>query len=76
MHFGLAAEKAILQGYEKVAMTRVTDDVAVGRKKSELVGRRGLAGHILGMWAALQLALARRSFCVSLRSTQNCRCCV
>ena len=53
LHFGLAVEKALSQGYEKIAMARVADDVAVGRKKSKSVGRRGLAGIILGMWATL-----------------------
>lgn len=46
LHFGLAAERAKAEGL-KVEMVVVGDDVAVGREKGSLVGRRGLAGTIL-----------------------------
>ncbi|KAK9473261.1 Dak1 domain-containing protein [Dipodascopsis tothii] len=45
-HFSLAAEKARAQG-RPTAVVVVGDDVAVGRKKSGKVGRRGLAGTTL-----------------------------
>ncbi|KAL1632422.1 hypothetical protein SLS56_003664 [Neofusicoccum ribis] len=44
LHFGLAREKAHATG-QKIAQIPLTDDVALGRKKSELLGRRGLAGN-------------------------------
>ena len=46
LHFGLATERAKAEGL-KVEMVVVKDDVAVGRVKGSLVGRRGLAGTIL-----------------------------
>ena len=46
LHFGLAVEKAKAEGLT-VEMVVVADDVAVGRQKGSLVGRRGLAGTIL-----------------------------
>jgi len=46
LHFGLAAERAKAEGL-KVEMVVVGDDVAVGRQKGSLVGRRGLAGTVL-----------------------------
>ncbi|KAJ9658551.1 hypothetical protein H2201_007758 [Coniosporium apollinis] len=46
LHFGLAKEKATALGY-KVGVCRMTDDVALGRKKSEGLGRRGLAANVL-----------------------------
>ncbi|SCV04875.1 LANO_0G13344g1_1 [Lachancea nothofagi CBS 11611] len=46
LHFGLAAERARALGINcKVAV--VGDDVAVGREKGGLVGRRALAGTVL-----------------------------
>lgn len=47
LHFGLAREKTHAMG-QKIAQIPLTDDVALGRKKSELLGRRGLAGNVLG----------------------------
>lgn len=56
LNFGLAAEKtraalayanAPDQGHEGVEVVNIADDVAVGRKKGGLVGRRGLAVNIL-----------------------------
>lgn len=46
-HFHLAAEKARAQWGHRVEVLVVGDDVAVGRKKSGKVGRRGLAGTVL-----------------------------
>ncbi|KAF2087785.1 dihydroxyacetone kinase-like protein [Saccharata proteae CBS 121410] len=48
LHFGLAREKALALGH-KIAVIAATDDVALGRKKSALVGRRGLAGNFIGL---------------------------
>ncbi|KAK4983377.1 hypothetical protein LTR66_008845 [Elasticomyces elasticus] len=45
LHFGLAREKARGMGH-KVAMLRMTDDVALGREQTENLGRRGLAGNM------------------------------
>ncbi|RUS34541.1 dihydroxyacetone kinase [Jimgerdemannia flammicorona] len=46
LHFGLATERAKAEGM-KVEIVIVGEDVAVGREKGGLVGRRGLAGTIL-----------------------------
>lgn len=48
LHFGLAKEKAAARG-QKVALLRMTDDVALGRKQTTNLGRRGLAGNMFGM---------------------------
>lgn len=45
LHFGLAREKAAGMGH-KVAILRMTDDVALGRKQTENTGRRGLAANM------------------------------
>ena len=47
LHFGLAREKAAGMGY-KIAVLAAIDDVALGREKSKLVGRRGLAANLIG----------------------------
>lgn len=52
LHFGLAKEKATALGY-KVGVCRMTDDVALGRKKSEGLGRRGLAANVLGRQSSI-----------------------
>lgn len=46
LHFGLSAERARALGIDCRVMT-VTDDVAVGREKGGMVGRRALAGTVL-----------------------------
>lgn len=46
LHFGLASERAKAAGMN-VELVVVEDDVAVGRTKNGLVGRRGLAGTAL-----------------------------
>ncbi|GMG51464.1 unnamed protein product [Ambrosiozyma monospora] len=43
LHFGLAAEKAKAEGYP-VELVIVQDDVAIGKTKNGMVGRRGLSG--------------------------------
>ncbi|KIW09111.1 dihydroxyacetone kinase [Verruconis gallopava] len=45
LHFGLAREKAAANG-QNVAVISLAEDVALGRKKSEGLGRRGLAGNM------------------------------
>jgi dihydroxyacetone kinase len=47
LHFGLAREKGQALGY-KVDVVCMAEDASLGRKKSEKVGRRGLAGNLLG----------------------------
>ncbi|KAF2825738.1 dihydroxyacetone kinase [Ophiobolus disseminans] len=46
LHFGLAREKGQALGY-KVDVVCMAEDAALGRKQSEKVGRRGLAGNLL-----------------------------
>lgn len=46
LHFGLALERARAEGYD-AEMVIVADDVAVGRSKNAMVGRRGIAGTAL-----------------------------
>jgi dihydroxyacetone kinase len=46
LNFALAVERSRAQGHEIETVT-VADDVAVGREKGSLVGRRGLAGTAL-----------------------------
>lgn len=50
LHFGLASAKANAEGYQKgkVVVMNCGDDVSVGKGGNGLVGRRGLAGQILG----------------------------
>lgn len=47
LHFGLAKEKAGREG-RKVEVVCMAEDAALGREKSAKVGRRGLAGNLLG----------------------------
>ncbi|KAF2264857.1 dihydroxyacetone kinase [Lojkania enalia] len=46
LHFGLAREKGCALGW-KVDVVCMAEDAALGRAKSEKVGRRGLAGNLL-----------------------------
>lgn len=48
LHFGLAREKGQALGY-KVDVVCMAEDASLGREKSGKVGRRGLAGNLLGM---------------------------
>jgi dihydroxyacetone kinase len=52
LHFGMACEKAKASGYLKgpIAVISCGDDVGVGKKGNGLVGRRGLQGHLLGVY--------------------------
>nr|POE49303.1 dihydroxyacetone kinase 1 [Quercus suber] len=45
LHFGLAREKAAGMG-KKIAILKMTDDVALGREQTENTGRRGLAANM------------------------------
>ena len=48
LHFGLAAERALEKGFVgKCVVLPATDDVSIGRSRSEKVGRRGLAGNVI-----------------------------
>ena len=47
LHFGLAREKSAGSGV-KVGLLRMTDDVGLGRRRTEKLGRRGLAGNMFG----------------------------
>lgn len=49
LHFGLAMQQARADGMQNVEMIPVGDDCSVGRKAGGLVGRRALAGTILGL---------------------------
>jgi dihydroxyacetone kinase len=51
LHFGLASAKANAEGYQQgpVAVISCGDDVSIGKGSNGLVGRRGLAGQILGI---------------------------
>lgn len=54
LHFGLAAERALAQGLaERCVVLPATDDVSIGRSRSERVGRRGLAGNVLSEFSFL-----------------------
>lgn len=60
LHFGLACEKARAIGHKNVAVLAFTDDVALGRKHAAgMVGRRGLAGNVLGRFRLLLSLTAR-----------------
>ncbi|RSL87243.1 hypothetical protein CDV31_016293 [Fusarium ambrosium] len=49
LHFGLAAERAKAFGLGDVVVLPATDDVSIGRSKSNRVGRRGMPGHVFTM---------------------------
>ncbi|WVW80703.1 dihydroxyacetone kinase [Kwoniella bestiolae CBS 10118] len=62
LHFGLAAQQHNASGNTPVRSVVVADDVAVGRSRNSLVGRRGLAGaaivmKLIGAAAAAGLSL-------------------
>lgn len=59
LHFGLAREKAVGLGY-KIGMLRMTDDVGLGRKQTQNLGRRGLAGNMFGRLAEKHLEVLLR----------------
>ncbi|EPS35317.1 hypothetical protein H072_11285 [Dactylellina haptotyla CBS 200.50] len=72
LHFGLACEKARAKGLE-VAVLAVTDDVALGRKRAGMVGRRGLAGNVMGLKILGAASEAEYSFneCLSIGKAVN-----
>lgn len=72
LHFGLAREKGQALGY-KVDVVCMAEDAALGRKQSGKVGRRGLAGNLLGMSLALETFL--QVHLLILVSHQTCRSC-
>lgn len=62
LHFGLAAERILASGAcKKVAVLPASDDVSIGRSKCDIVGRRGMPGHIISkqtqIWRTLILCL-------------------
>ncbi|KAG9237917.1 Dak1 domain-containing protein [Amylocarpus encephaloides] len=74
LHFGLAAERALAGGFcEKVVVLPATDDVSIGRSKSEKVGRRGLAGNVITMKILGAAAAKEYSFerCVEIGKAVN-----
>lgn len=50
LHFGLAREKGQALGY-RVDVVCMAEDAALGREKAGKVGRRGLAGNLLGEYS-------------------------
>jgi dihydroxyacetone kinase len=75
LHFGLAREKAMGMGH-KVAILRMTDDVALGRKQTENTGRRGLAGNMFVLKLCGSASEAGYDFekCMSLGQSVNDNC--
>ncbi|KAF5652807.1 dihydroxyacetone kinase [Fusarium sp. NRRL 25303] len=74
LHFGLAAEKAKAAGSgEDYLVLPATDDVSIGRSRSERVGRRGMPGHVFTMKVLCAAAAEDWSFeqCVNLGRAVN-----
>ncbi|KAG5751207.1 hypothetical protein H9Q70_006130 [Fusarium xylarioides] len=74
LHFGLAAEKAKASGSgEDYLVLPATDDVSIGRSRSERVGRRGMPGHVFTMKILCAAAAEDWSFeqCVNLGRAVN-----
>ncbi|KAF5247259.1 hypothetical protein FANTH_6516 [Fusarium anthophilum] len=74
LHFGLAAEKARAAGSgEDYLVLPATDDVSIGRSRSERVGRRGMPGHVFTMKILCAAAAEDWSFeqCVNLGRAVN-----
>ncbi|KAF5547757.1 dihydroxyacetone kinase [Fusarium mexicanum] len=74
LHFGLAAEKAKAAGSgEDYLVLPATDDVSIGRSRSERVGRRGMPGHVFTMKILCAAAAEDWSFeqCVNLGRAVN-----
>lgn len=74
LHFGLAAEKAKAAGSgEDYLVLPATDDVSMGRSRSERVGRRGMPGHVFSK------GLPSHELCVLLMRNSDekslCCCC-
>ncbi|KAK9315657.1 Dak1 domain-containing protein [Lipomyces starkeyi] len=76
LHFGLACEKAKAKFASKCipfAVLAATDDVALGRKRTGMVGRRGLAGNVIVLKVLGAAAGSGISFdeCVAIGSVVN-----
>lgn len=74
LHFGLAAERALAIGLSpKVVVLPATDDVSIGKSKSGIVGRRGLAGNSITMKAIGAAAARNFGFekCVEIGKAVN-----
>jgi dihydroxyacetone kinase len=74
LHFGLAAERALASGLTpQVVVLPATDDVSIGKSKSGIVGRRGLAGNVITMKAVGAAAAKKYSFerCVEIGKAVN-----
>lgn len=71
LHFGLACEKGRALGYD-ISVVNMAEDASLGRKKSELVGRRGLAGNLLGMRFLCATSISRRRQSVTNTSHLQC----
>ncbi|KAK9385235.1 Dak1 domain-containing protein [Lipomyces mesembrius] len=76
LHFGFACEKAKAKFASKCipfAVLAATDDVALGRKRTGMVGRRGLAGNVSVLKVLGSAAGSGISFdeCVAIGSAVN-----
>ncbi|KAK9243265.1 Dak1 domain-containing protein [Lipomyces tetrasporus] len=76
LHFGLACAKANAKFASKnvpFAVLAATDDVALGRKRTGMVGRRGLAGNVIVLKVLGTAAGSGASFdqCVAIGSAVN-----
>ena len=69
LHFGLACQQARADGLQNVDILPVGDDVSVGRSKGALVGRRALAGTILGKHLILFLLPCVAEVCYSVQDS-------
>ncbi|KAL3418910.1 hypothetical protein PVAG01_09131 [Phlyctema vagabunda] len=74
LHFGLAAERALAGGFaRKCVVLPATDDVSIGRSRSEKVGRRGMPGNVITMKILGAAAMKDYSFerCVEIGTAVN-----
>ena len=67
LNFGLGVEKHRASSSSKINMVLVADDVSIGRTRSRMVGRRGLAGtaivhKVAGAAAAADLSLEQVTY--------------
>ena len=71
LNFGLAAERAKLEGYE-VEMVIVSDDCALSEDKVGIAGRRGLAGTLFVHKVAGAAAAAGKSLAEVVAAAKKC----
>ena len=71
LNFGLAAERAKLEGH-KVEMVIVNDDCALASDKVGIAGRRGLAGTLFAHKVAGAAAAAGKSLQEVVEETKAC----